>query len=218
LKLTYGTAAKTVSLGAGDVSYQKIVYADPNATMAVTAELSDKLASASRSMVLSTGYATMDLLAGGKGISFGRTATREGFDCAMPAYFSGGLYGMTDGEPEWVDPPMIPGVEYRTTQRFNGKRVYTQWVDMGRLPNNGANHIGLTNCEVVSCPNFALVDYSFKLLFENYRTINPNKLTPSQGNIFWGVVNPGNWWMAYVKTDFDASAASAAGQVWYTRD
>ena len=125
---------------------------------------------------------------------------------------------MTDGEPEWVNPPMIPGVEYRTTQRFNGKRVYTQWVDMGRLPNNGANHIGLTNCEVVSCPNFALVDYSFKLLFENYRTINPNKLTPSQGNIFWGVVNPGNWWMAYVKTDFDASAASAAGQVWYTRD
>ena len=45
-------------------------------------------------MVLSTGYATLDLLSGGKGISFGKAATREGFDCAMKAYFSGGLYGI----------------------------------------------------------------------------------------------------------------------------
>ena len=98
LSLTYGAASETVSLGVGDISYQKTVYADPNATMTITAVLSDKLVSASRTMVLSTGYATLDLLAGGKGISFGKAATREGFDCAMPAYFSGGLYSIgTDG-------------------------------------------------------------------------------------------------------------------------
>ena len=42
--------------------------------------------------MLSTGYATLDLLAGGKGISFGKAATIEGFDCAMAAYFRNGLY------------------------------------------------------------------------------------------------------------------------------
>ena len=64
-----------------------IVEAPSVETMDITATLSDKLCSTVRSMTLSTGYATMDLLAGGKGISFGKSATREGFDCAMPAYF-----------------------------------------------------------------------------------------------------------------------------------
>lgn len=40
---------------------------------------------------LSIGYATLDVLSGGKGIAFGTTATQEGFHCAMPAYFTGGL-------------------------------------------------------------------------------------------------------------------------------
>ena len=40
-----------------------------------------------------TGYATLDFLAGGKGISMGKAADREGFDCAMPAYFTAGLNG-----------------------------------------------------------------------------------------------------------------------------
>lgn len=98
LALTYGGTTVQASLGAGEVSYQKTVAADPDATMTITAVLSDKLVAASRTMVLSTGYATLDLLAGGKGIAFGKAATREGFECAMPAYFSGGLYGInTDG-------------------------------------------------------------------------------------------------------------------------
>jgi hypothetical protein len=67
-----------------------IVEAPSVETMNITATLSDKLCSTVRSMVLSTGYATMDLLAGGKGISFGKSATREGFDCDMMAYLNAG--------------------------------------------------------------------------------------------------------------------------------
>ena len=37
---------------------------------------------------------------------------------------------------EWVNPPMIPGVEYRTTERWKGKAVYTMMFDFGALPNN----------------------------------------------------------------------------------
>ena len=31
---------------------------------------------------------------------------------------------------EWIDPPMVPGVEYRTTERWNGKAVYTKLVNV----------------------------------------------------------------------------------------
>ena len=36
---------------------------------------------------------------------------------------------------EWVNPPMRPGVEYRTTERYMGKPVYAKTVDMGAMPN-----------------------------------------------------------------------------------
>lgn len=39
------------------------------------------------------------------------------------------------GEWEWINPPMVPGVEYRTTERYQGKAVYVAVVDIGTLPN-----------------------------------------------------------------------------------
>lgn len=37
---------------------------------------------------------------------------------------------------DWQDPPMQLGVEYRTTERYNGKPVYKKVVNFGNLPNN----------------------------------------------------------------------------------
>lgn len=37
-------------------------------------------------------------------------------------------YRIVDGEIEWINPPMIEQVEYRTTERFDGKPVYIQNV------------------------------------------------------------------------------------------
>lgn len=37
------------------------------------------------------------------------------------------------GAEEWVNPPMIPGVEYRTTERWNDRVVYAKCVDCGNL-------------------------------------------------------------------------------------
>lgn len=39
-------------------------------------------------------------------------------------------------EWEWINPPMQLGVEYRTTERYNGKPVYKKVVNFGNLPNN----------------------------------------------------------------------------------
>lgn len=36
----------------------------------------------------------------------------------------------------WENPPMSPGVEYRTTERINLKPIYTRFIDLGNAANN----------------------------------------------------------------------------------
>lgn len=40
------------------------------------------------------------------------------------------------GEWEYENPLMVPGTEYRTTEHYNGKPVYTKLINFGQLPNN----------------------------------------------------------------------------------
>ena len=47
----------------------------------------------------------------------------------------------TWGEWEFVTPPLYAGVEYRTTERYDGKAVYTKLLDCGTITNGKAvNH------------------------------------------------------------------------------
>lgn len=59
---------------------------------------------------------------------------------------------------EWVNPPMSTGVEYRTTERWNGKAVYTKMFDCGNVPNASRKDVfhGISNCTPI--------DYSGTLL------------------------------------------------------
>lgn len=45
------------------------------------------------------------------------------------------IYSNTAYPWEWVNPPMAVGVEYRTTERYNRKPVYTKAANVGTLPN-----------------------------------------------------------------------------------
>ena len=56
-------------------------------------------------------------------------------------------YGETNpwGEWEYVNPPMVEGVEYRTTERFNGKPVYAKFLNFGALPNATSKQIFVAN-------------------------------------------------------------------------
>lgn len=93
LQLTYGAATETYAFEPGAIEHVQIIPAPSVSALAIAATLTDQLKSTAQSMVLSIGYATMDFLAGGKGIAFGTTARQEGFHCAMPAYFTGGIGG-----------------------------------------------------------------------------------------------------------------------------
>lgn len=65
--------------------------------------------------------------------------------------YAGCYYRIVDDVEEWLNPPMIPGVEYRTTERFNGKPLYAQTFDMGTMPNSETKIIehGIVNMEYV---------------------------------------------------------------------
>lgn len=45
---------------------------------------------------------------------------------------------------EWINPPMLLGTEYRTTERYLGKPVYAQLIDFGYGPNNANAHVTKT--------------------------------------------------------------------------
>ena len=68
----------------------------------------------------------------------GVTAAQIGAAPAIEdAIYRGCYYRMVDGVKEWINPPMEMDVEYRTSERHNGKVVYAQLVGMGTLPYTG---------------------------------------------------------------------------------
>ena len=83
LTLGWGFDSQQTPLECGPFTHSCILPADPDSTLRIEASLTDALLTTTRSMTLSTGYATMDFLLGGRGIAFGTAATKEGFTCAM---------------------------------------------------------------------------------------------------------------------------------------
>lgn len=62
---------------------------DVSSTHDVKITVTDKLSSTTVNAVIPIAYTLIDYHESGEGISFGKVATRKGFDCAMPAYFAG---------------------------------------------------------------------------------------------------------------------------------
>lgn len=48
---------------------------------------------------------------------------------------------------EWENPPMILGVEYRTTKRYNGKALYVIRADVGTLPNSKSRSVPIVKTD-----------------------------------------------------------------------
>ena len=77
---------------------------------------------------------------------------------------------------EWISPPLILGVEYRTIERFNDKPVYTKLVDCGSVPNNAEKNFAY------GTPNGVVIGYSAFA----YRASNNDFLT-----VPWGLGTDG---------------------------
>ena len=89
--------------------------------------------------------------------------------------YPGCFYRIIDKEVEWVNPPMIIGVEYRTTERFNGKPVYVKLLVTNTLPSKGewvGIDLGTNNASIIECKGRLRVknDNATKA-FPNYRLV-----------------------------------------------
>jgi hypothetical protein len=93
---------------------------DVSLTHSIEVTVTDKLSSTTKAAVVPIAYTLIDYYASGKGISFGKVATREGFDCAMDAYFGGSVAfdnGFTNGtDTEWI--AMNENIYYKRKNGF----------------------------------------------------------------------------------------------------
>ena len=81
---------------------------------------------------------------------YGITLCRVGTAATQIHTFSGGIAvrnfsSETWGPWEYVNPPMQIGVEYRTTERYQGKPVYVKLIDFGTLPNATYKYVVVDN-------------------------------------------------------------------------
>lgn len=78
-------------------------------------------------------------------------------------YHRGCYYRNVNGMTEWINPPMILGTEYRTTEKHKGCAVYVMALNGGELPNTTSKNIYIDTeviSEVISL-NVVIYDGSF---------------------------------------------------------
>lgn len=170
LSLQYGyNDAKSINLNVGDFTYTEIVEASSVSTLKIKASVSDVLLSASKEMVLSVGYATIDYYKGGKGIAFGTTATKEGFVCAMDAEFKGKISGTFLDSVYPVNSIYISYSHTSPAELFGG--TWTRIVDRFLWGTGSGGAIGHTDGEAkhtLTANEMPVHQHSYNNLYNGY--------------------------------------------------
>lgn len=224
IALNYGSSTREISAQVGETVVSEIVSAPSVSSLRISAILIDRVSqSAPSEMVLGVGYATMDFLAGGKGIAFGTTALNEGFECAMRAHFTGGVsgsglaqesedfpgcyYRMVGDEKEWLNPPLEIGEQYRITERHNGNPVYTKLLDFGEAADHKAIGLHITTSE------YSVSRFSASLRGNPL----PMRLPDSSGDVWIRVYAGSSEFnaMLYIKNPAYVGLRDVYLQVWY---
>lgn len=113
----------------------------------------------------------------------------------------------------WDHPPMLLGVEYRTTERYLGKPVYVKAFNVSSLPNNGNISVNIATNSDGSAD-------------ETIRAITAYGVTSNGSSIpAWALARDPSkkiylqlyLWIVFLDTTFDASGESATIVVKYTK-
>lgn len=86
--IKYGSTTLT---GTGTSYTSDIIECDVSRVWTVEVTVSDNLDSSTKSSVIPIAFTLMDFYNTGMGVALGKIATRDGFDCAMDAYFTGNV-------------------------------------------------------------------------------------------------------------------------------
>ena len=90
-------ALDVVDNGSGTSYISDVIDCDASRTCSISVVVNDDLSSGTDDASLPIAFTLMEFYNTGRGVAFGKVATRDGLDCAMPAYFTGGVY--IDGKP-----------------------------------------------------------------------------------------------------------------------
>lgn len=114
---------------------------------------------------------------------------------------------LSNGWSEWEteNPPMIAGKEYRTTERYQGKAVYTALIALGNLPNASTKLVahGLEATGIVRCVGQTTSGINLPMRYD--------------GGSNWASICADASYVVLTSGD-DKSNISAYAQIWYTRD
>lgn len=104
---------------------------------------------------------------------------------------------------EYPNPPMALGVEYRTTQRWQNKPVYTKLVNFGALPNATTKSLthGIAATQILRAEGQASNGQAF----------------PICGSGFYNIELRAGLTSIDIYTDYNYSACTATVQLWYTK-
>jgi hypothetical protein len=109
---------------------------------------------------------------------------------------------------EWENPPMVAGVEYRTTERWNNKPVFTMLINGGAA----TNKMSITYPDEVTSKMAGVVRYAGKVGGAVVPSIGENSFTNAwTAHMNVGVGN------AVVYCGSSLVGASVYLQIWYTR-
>jgi hypothetical protein len=106
-------------------------------------------------------------------------------------------------EWEWVNPPMTLGEEYRTTERWNGKAVYTVLIGIGALPNSTSIDVSHGYGVTVPIRCECILDDSATIPYNSWGSSVEVTMTRSS---------------IVMTANFDASGSTAKAWLWYTKD
>lgn len=110
---------------------------------------------------------------------------------------------------EWDNPPMSAGVEYRTTQRYLGKPVYTKLVELGTLPGvAGSKRIdhGAAANQIIRVTGASSDGHAI-----------PYRYGPEAPMIWIGATETQVVVITANRSDADYSKLTGTAQIWYTK-
>ena len=106
---------------------------------------------------------------------------------------------------EWINPPMLLGVEYRTTERYLGKPVYCKLVNFGALPNKTSKSVEFSSDAAAIIKVDVLgTSGQYLSLYDIFSSIAANITEPNRAAVI-------------LKTIVDASDTNAYCYVKYTK-
>lgn len=110
---------------------------------------------------------------------------------------------------EWVNPPMLAGVEYRTTERWNGKAVYTKLLNFGTATDYTTVSLGIAGTCSIIRQEGTLTDAGIVIPYNEFGGSNSfNILT---------AINAGEWRCTFRVGSNYSGRFTLALQAWYVK-